>query len=516
MRVKTAATAVRSGSSASVRAWTSVVRVAQAAPAKKKPTSAAEGQRGDQPGGERGVDQQLQRAQGQRRVHRADQGGHRREHGDHHDRQPSRRRSRTGRRAGRWRRSRSAAAVRRSRSRSGPDCGARLRRERARRREDARAERRARLARRPRRATATASGAGTVTAKRTTSRQGTGGGVVRTSSSSQAGARRPRSRRTALRHAQSLSPAAGASICARRDTVRRLTYSPEPCPCPCARSSPPSTPATTPRSPRAGTPSGWSAAIRTSRCGRVLFAVDPTSAVVDEVIETGADLLVTHHPLLLTPVHGVPADDPKGRLVHRLIRAGRRRCSSRTPTPTGPPTTGSTTRWPPSSGWPTPCRWSRPPADPRAGLGRVGELAQPMTLREFAAPRRRRPARDRRRRAGGGGPGPAVAPGRRVRRQRRIAAAAAAAAAGADVLLTSDLKHHPVSEAAEIAGPALCRRGPLRDRVALAAGGRRGAATRPVRPGGGGRLAAAHRPVDVASRGQRAGRGGGADASPVG
>jgi len=55
---------------------------------------------------------------------------------------------------------------------------------------------------------------------------------------------------------------------------------------------------------------------------RVLFAVDPTTAVVDEVIATGADLLVTHHPLLLTAVHGVPADDPKGRLVHRLIRAG--------------------------------------------------------------------------------------------------------------------------------------------------------------------------------------------------
>jgi len=41
--VKTAATEVRSGSSDSVRAWTSVVRVAQAAPAKKKPTSPARG-----------------------------------------------------------------------------------------------------------------------------------------------------------------------------------------------------------------------------------------------------------------------------------------------------------------------------------------------------------------------------------------------------------------------------------------------------------------------------------------
>jgi putative NIF3 family GTP cyclohydrolase 1 type 2 len=32
--------------------------------------------------------------------------------------------------------------------------------------------------------------------------------------------------------------------------------------------------------------------------------------------------LVTHHPLLLTAVHGVPANDPKGGLVHRMIRAG--------------------------------------------------------------------------------------------------------------------------------------------------------------------------------------------------
>ena len=54
----------------------------------------------------------------------------------------------------------------------------------------------------------------------------------------------------------------------------------------------------------------------------VLLAVDPTAAVVDEAVAGGVDLVVTHHPLFLTPVHGVPADDPKGRLVHRLVRAG--------------------------------------------------------------------------------------------------------------------------------------------------------------------------------------------------
>lgn len=55
---------------------------------------------------------------------------------------------------------------------------------------------------------------------------------------------------------------------------------------------------------------------------KVLFAVDPTADVVAEAIEWGADLLVTHHPLLLRPVHSVAATTFKGALVHRLIRAG--------------------------------------------------------------------------------------------------------------------------------------------------------------------------------------------------
>lgn len=55
---------------------------------------------------------------------------------------------------------------------------------------------------------------------------------------------------------------------------------------------------------------------------RVLLAVDPVPDTVAEAIDLRAQLLVTHHPLLLTGVHGVPADDPKGSLVHRMIRAG--------------------------------------------------------------------------------------------------------------------------------------------------------------------------------------------------
>ncbi len=55
---------------------------------------------------------------------------------------------------------------------------------------------------------------------------------------------------------------------------------------------------------------------------RILLAVDAVPQTVDEAIRTGAQLLITHHPLLLTGVHGVPADDPKGGLIHRMIRSG--------------------------------------------------------------------------------------------------------------------------------------------------------------------------------------------------
>ncbi|HEX6886573.1 MAG TPA: Nif3-like dinuclear metal center hexameric protein [Candidatus Nanopelagicales bacterium] len=55
---------------------------------------------------------------------------------------------------------------------------------------------------------------------------------------------------------------------------------------------------------------------------QVMFAVDPVAVVVDEAISDGAGLLVTHHPLFLSGVHGVAADTAKGRVVHDLIRHG--------------------------------------------------------------------------------------------------------------------------------------------------------------------------------------------------
>jgi dinuclear metal center YbgI/SA1388 family protein len=56
--------------------------------------------------------------------------------------------------------------------------------------------------------------------------------------------------------------------------------------------------------------------------GKVLFAVDPAPEVAAEAADWGADLLVVHHPLFLTPVHGFAATTPKGRTISTLTAGG--------------------------------------------------------------------------------------------------------------------------------------------------------------------------------------------------
>ena len=187
---------------------------------------------------------------------------------------------------------------------------------------------------------------------------------------------------------------------------------------------------------------------------RVLVAVDPVAAVVDEAIERGAGLLVTHHPLFLTAVHGVPADDPKGRLVHRLVRAGCGLFVAHTNADRAAGV-GVNDALAAALG----LTGTRPlePVAPgsRQGLGRVGELPGTTTLAAFATHAAEvLPATE-------GGIRAAGDPGRPVRTVAVCGGSGgsllpAAAAAGADVLLTSDLRHHPASEAGEAAGPALC------------------------------------------------------------
>jgi dinuclear metal center YbgI/SA1388 family protein len=188
----------------------------------------------------------------------------------------------------------------------------------------------------------------------------------------------------------------------------------------------------------------------------VLFAVDPTLDVVDEAVRRGVDLLVTHHPLLLKPVHSVAATTPKGMVVHRLVTHGIALHVCHTNADCADPGVSDAiadllglTDTSPLEPDPDP-----EPAAERAGpaavsgLGRVGVLVQPLSLQAFAE--RVAAALP----ATAGGVRVSGDPGRRVRVVALCGGAGdglleVARQSGADVYVTSDLRHHPASELRE-------------------------------------------------------------------
>jgi dinuclear metal center YbgI/SA1388 family protein len=184
----------------------------------------------------------------------------------------------------------------------------------------------------------------------------------------------------------------------------------------------------------------------------VAFAVDPVAAVVDEAIERGADLLVTHHPLFLRGVHGVPATDFKGRLVHRLIKNGVALYTAHTNADSADP--GVSDALAQALGLANLRPLEPRTADPELGIGRVGELAGAESLSAFAE--RVAAALP----ATAGGVRVAGDPDRPIRRVAVCGGAGdtffgAARKAEADVYVTADLRHHPASEALEAKGLAL-------------------------------------------------------------
>lgn len=54
---------------------------------------------------------------------------------------------------------------------------------------------------------------------------------------------------------------------------------------------------------------------------RIYCAVDPTWEIVEEAIEAGAQLLVCHHPLFFRSVHEVSGWGVRGAIINRLVQA---------------------------------------------------------------------------------------------------------------------------------------------------------------------------------------------------
>jgi len=181
---------------------------------------------------------------------------------------------------------------------------------------------------------------------------------------------------------------------------------------------------------------------------RVLVAVDPVAATVDEALGLGADLLLTHHPLLLRPVSSVAATTPAGTLVHRLVSGGCALLAAHTNADVA--REGVSDALAAALGL-TVVAPLVPDGDGTTGLGRIG-TTDPTTLESFAAHvAASMPATAHGVRVQGD-------PARRVQRVAVIGGSggdALAAASGVDVVVTSDLKHHLALDHLQAGGPAL-------------------------------------------------------------
>ncbi len=182
----------------------------------------------------------------------------------------------------------------------------------------------------------------------------------------------------------------------------------------------------------------------------VLICVDPVAATIDEAIETGVQLVVAHHHLRLRGVHGVPADTPKGALVHRLIRAGVALYCAHTNADSANP--GVSDALAEAIGLRV-LRPLDPHPDGGTGLGRIGELPEPEPFAAFV-----RRVADALPRTEPGVLG-AGDPDRLIRTVAVSGGAGdgflgAATAAGVDAYVTADLRHHPAGEHLETGADA--------------------------------------------------------------
>jgi dinuclear metal center YbgI/SA1388 family protein len=176
---------------------------------------------------------------------------------------------------------------------------------------------------------------------------------------------------------------------------------------------------------------------------RVHFAVDPTLAVIEEARAAGADLLITHHPLLLRGVHSVATTSAKGASVTALIENHIALYVAHTNADVASPGVCDALA--------SAC--ALVDVGPLqvvdgVGHGRVGSLAVGLTLREFV----QRLSEVLPKAVSGirvAGPADAL-----VSRVAVVGGAGddffdAVRASGADVYVTADLRHHPVLEARE-------------------------------------------------------------------
>jgi dinuclear metal center YbgI/SA1388 family protein len=174
----------------------------------------------------------------------------------------------------------------------------------------------------------------------------------------------------------------------------------------------------------------------------IRLVVDAVPETIAEAAEAGAHLVISHHPLLLKPVHSVAEDRYKGKVVSSLIRHNMALLTAHTNADVVP--TGTSQVLAQALGL-ADREVLVASASPGHGLGQVGVLTSETTVYDLATAL--------------GGILPHTASGIRVSGDanapvRRVAVCAGAGdsllshplVTSADVFITSDLRHHPASE----------------------------------------------------------------------
>lgn len=129
--------------------------------------------------------------------------------------------------------------------------------------------------------------------------------------------------------------------------------------------------------------SGWQIGRPEAVCSGVLICVDASEAVIDEAVSIGANLIITHHPLIFRPMPNIlPEQGRVAATVEKALKAGISIYSAHTSADNA--VHGVSWQIASDLGL-TDIRPLLPGAQPGSGTAAIGNLAKPMSPAEFAS-----------------------------------------------------------------------------------------------------------------------------------
>lgn len=127
-----------------------------------------------------------------------------------------------------------------------------------------------------------------------------------------------------------------------------------------------------------GDKTGFQVGDREKEIHHVFVALDASEETIDQAIKEGADMLLTHHPMIFSPLSAVTTDTFNGRRIIKMIRHGLCYMSTHTNYDSCRMADLAAERL-----GMTGCQVLEETAD-RLGIGKIGYLPKEMSLRECA------------------------------------------------------------------------------------------------------------------------------------